>query len=224
MVGTPRCGVRSYRRPLGSVWPAKQRGRRSAASLPRWVPRSASGQQRHEQATKRNRPQNRPEKSKDRERPGALRQAAADNNPILDEHLPTGVSTQSASDSPNPANARPPRATLHSVASLLLWIVRRHAVSAQASDAMMSLLERPLSPPRPTENQVKEFLGESLPPGSKLWSKEGDTSEVRHDAAYVELPDGRKLVVVILTRGAADDKTLLPGIGKRLLGEVGSRK
>jgi len=112
------------------------------------------------------------------------------------------------------------RASANSFASLLLWIVRRHAISPQASDAMMSLLERPLSPPRPTENQVKEFLGESLPAGTKLWSKAGDTSEVRHDAAYVELPDGRKLIVVILTRGAADDKTLLPGIGKHLLAEL----
>ena len=60
----------------------------------------------------------------------------------------------------------------------------------------------------------------SLPPGAKLWSKEGDTSEVRHDAAYVELPSGRKLVVVILTRGAADEKALLPSIGKHLLAEL----
>jgi beta-lactamase class A len=112
------------------------------------------------------------------------------------------------------------RASANSFASLLLWIVRRHAISPQASDAMMSLLERPLSPPRPTENQVKEFFGESLPPGARLWSKEGDTSEVRHDAAYIELPNGRKLVVVILTRGAADDKRLLPAIGKRLLAEL----
>ena len=113
------------------------------------------------------------------------------------------------------------RASANSFASLLLWIVRRHAISPAASDAMMSLLERPLSPPRPTENQVKEFLGESLPAGTKLWSKSGDTSEVRHDAAYLELPDGRKLIVVILTRGAADDKTLLPAIGKHLVEEIG---
>jgi beta-lactamase class A len=112
------------------------------------------------------------------------------------------------------------RASANSFASLLFWIVRRHAVSPQASDAMMALLERPLSPPRPTENQVKEFFGESLPPGAKLWSKEGDTSEVRHDAAYVELPSGRKFIIVILTRGAADDKTLLPAIGKQLLAEL----
>jgi hypothetical protein len=85
---------------------------------------------------------------------------------------------------------------------------------------MLALLERPLAPTRPTENQVKEFVGESLPPRSRLWSKEGDTSEVRHDAIYVELPGGKKLIMVILTRGAADDKTLLPVIGKHLLAEV----
>jgi beta-lactamase class A len=112
------------------------------------------------------------------------------------------------------------RATANSVASLLFWIVRRKAISAQASDAMLALLERPLSPPRPTENQVKEYLGESLPPGAKLWSKAGDTSEVRHDAAYVELPNGRKFIIIVFTRGCADDKTLLPAIGKRLLAEL----
>ena len=112
------------------------------------------------------------------------------------------------------------RASANSIASLLLWIVRRHAISPQASEAMLALLERPLSPPRPTENQVIAFLGESLPSGARLWSKEGDTSEVRHDAAYVELPGGPKLIIVALTRGAADDKTLLPALGKHLLAEM----
>ena len=104
--------------------------------------------------------------------------------------------------------------------TLLLGIVRRRAISPQASEAMLALLERPLAPPRPGENQVIGFFGEALPEGARLWSKEGDTSEVRHDAAYVELPDGRKFIAVILTRGAADDKTLLPSIGKHLLAEV----
>src|SRR4051812_7694650 len=48
------------------------------------------------------------------------------------------------------------RATTNAVASLLLWIVRRRAVSPAASDAMMALLERPLNPQRKDENQVKE--------------------------------------------------------------------
>jgi Beta-lactamase enzyme family len=112
------------------------------------------------------------------------------------------------------------RASANSIASLLLWIVRRRAISPQASEAMLGLLERPLSPPRPAENQVKAFLGESLPSGARLWSKEGDTSEVRHDAAYIELPGGTKLIMVALTRGAADDKTLLPALGKHLLREM----
>jgi beta-lactamase class A len=118
---------------------------------------------------------------------------------------------------PNKENRN--RATPNAVASLLYSIVRRHAVSPSASDAMMSLLHRPLDPLRPTENQVKDFLGESLPPGSKLWSKSGDTSEVRNDACYIELPKGRKLIVVVFTR-AGDDKQLLPAIGSYLLREL----
>lgn len=112
------------------------------------------------------------------------------------------------------------RASANAFASLLLWIVRRHAVSRPASDAMMALLERPLSPLRADENQVKEFIGESLPAGSREWSKAGWTSEVRHDAAYVELPSGKKLIIVIMTRGAADDVKLIPAIAKHLLDEM----
>lgn len=112
------------------------------------------------------------------------------------------------------------RASANAIASLLYSIVQRKAVSTSASGSMMALLERPLAPPRPEENQVKDFFGESLPPGARLWSKEGDTSEVRHDAAYVELPNGRKYIIVILTRGVADDKTVLPVIGRYLLQEL----
>jgi beta-lactamase class A len=112
------------------------------------------------------------------------------------------------------------RATANAVASLILWIARRRAVSPPASDAMMALLERPLSPPRSDENQIKEFIGEALPAGSKLWSKAGWTSEVRHDAAYIELPDGRKLIVVIFTRGTADDVKLIPAAAKNVLAEL----
>lgn len=112
------------------------------------------------------------------------------------------------------------RASANAIASLLLWIVRHRAVSSEASEGMLRLIERPINPPRPEENQVNGFFGECLPAGSRLWSKEGDTSEVRHDAAYVELLDGRKFVIVILTRGVAEDKTLLSTIGKHLLAEL----
>ncbi len=116
------------------------------------------------------------------------------------------------------------RASANAIASLFLSIVHRQAVTADASEAMLALLERPLNPPRPNENQVAGFLGEALPPGSRLWSKEGDTSEVRHDAACVELPDGQRYIVVALTRGVADKKTLLPAIGRNLLENFGRQK
>ncbi|MDQ6799543.1 MAG: class A beta-lactamase-related serine hydrolase [Acidobacteriota bacterium] len=119
-----------------------------------------------------------------------------------------------------PARPNRNRATANAFASLLLWIERRRAVSPQASDAMMALLARPLDAPQTDEGQVISFIGEGLPAGTKLWSKAGWTTEVRHDAAYIELPAGRKLILVILTRGTADDKTLIPAITKTVLGEL----
>jgi beta-lactamase class A len=107
--------------------------------------------------------------------------------------------------------------TANATASLLLWIMR---LRAPGSHEMMKLLDRPLAPPREGENQVKEFIGEALPAGTRLWSKAGWTSEVRHDAAYVELPTGRKLILVIFTRGIAGDVTLIPAVTKNVLAEL----
>jgi len=106
--------------------------------------------------------------------------------------------------------------TANATASLLLWIVRQRA---PGSHEMMTLLQRPLAPLRPEENQVKEFIGESLPSDARLWSKAGWTSEVRHDAAYIELPNGKKMILVIFTRGTADDLTLIPAIARNVLAE-----
>lgn len=109
------------------------------------------------------------------------------------------------------------RLTANATAALLLWIALGRAPS---SDDMLKLLERPLASAREDENQVKEFIGEALPAGSRLWSKAGWTSEVRHDAAYVELPDGKKMVVVIFSRGTAPDTTLIPAITRNVLTEL----
>jgi len=112
------------------------------------------------------------------------------------------------------------RATSNAVASMLLWIVRHRAVSAEASDEMMKLLARPL-PPEKDENQVAGYIGEALPEGSHLWSKAGWTSEVRHDAAYVELPGARKLIMVIFTRGMDEnDVRIIPSIAKKLIANL----
>ena len=105
------------------------------------------------------------------------------------------------------------RLSANATASLLYWIVNGRAPGA---DEMMALLERPLAPVREEENQVQEFIGQALPTDAKLWSKAGWTSEVRNDAAYVEFPDGRKLVLVIFVRGIADDVTVVPAVARNV--------
>jgi hypothetical protein len=112
------------------------------------------------------------------------------------------------------------RATANSVASIVLWIERRRAVSPAASDAMLALMQREIKMTGAEEDQVSSFIGEALTTDAKLWSKAGWTSEVRHDGALVEFPGGRRLIIVLFTRAVADDKTLLPSITRTLLGEL----
>ncbi len=110
------------------------------------------------------------------------------------------------------------RLTANATTSLMTWIARRRAPE---SDLMLNFLARPIQPERPDENQVKEFAGEALAAGAKLWSKAGWTSEVRHDTMYVEFPDARKFVLTIFTRGQASDVRLLGGIAGNVFTELG---
>ena len=108
------------------------------------------------------------------------------------------------------------KVTANSVNALLLSIARRRAVSPQADEAMMALLQRDADPANKDENQIAL----ALPEGSKNWSKAGWTSEVRHDSAYVELPSGRKLVIVVFTRGVSDDTNVVRSVATNLMNEL----
>ena len=68
------------------------------------------------------------------------------------------------------------------------------------------------------ENQVDGFLGEGLPNTSKLWSKAGLMSEVRHDVAWWEAPNQNPMLVAVFTVGEkfVKDSFLLPAIGSEL--------
>ncbi len=74
---------------------------------------------------------------------------------------------------------------------------------------MMALLKRPLNdlPTDSEENQVTGFLGSGLPKNAQIWSKAGWTSQVRHDAAYIELPEQRPYLLVVFTEGKAQAKS-----------------
>lgn len=102
-------------------------------------------------------------------------------------------------------------------ARLLTEIVRGECVSPTASRAMLELMRREPHRVGNPDIQANEFIGPALPPGSRLWSKAGYMSEVRHDAAYVELPGGARLGLVIFTRGKSDDRNLISDLARPVL-------
>jgi Beta-lactamase enzyme family len=113
------------------------------------------------------------------------------------------------------------RLTTDAVARLLHAIVGGVAVSSERSQSMMGLLKRSLDPAdlaADPENQVGGFLGEGLPLGAGLWSKAGLMSRVRHDAAYVELPDQRSFLLVVFTEGRehSQNEAILPFVAQRV--------
>lgn len=111
--------------------------------------------------------------------------------------------------------------TTNATARLLHSIIGGVAVSSARSQAMMSLMKRSLNPAdlaQDEENQVTGFLGEALPQDAQLWSKAGWTSQVRHDAAYIELPSQRPYLLVVFTEGREHSKN--PAILPFVSGQV----
>lgn len=118
------------------------------------------------------------------------------------------------------ANQSPPDhrnwLTSDATARLFVEMVLGGAVNAERSRQMLALhARRPFDPK--ADGQSREYTGAALPPGAKLWSKAGWMSEVRHDAAYVELPTGAKFVLVIFTTGHAKEKEIIPAIAKTIV-------
>jgi hypothetical protein len=113
--------------------------------------------------------------------------------------------------------------TTNAVARLLHGIIGGATASPRRSLKMRNLLKRSLKPTELSnnseENQVNGFLGEGLPPNSQLWSKVGWTSQVRHDAAYIEIPNQRPYLVVVFTQGKANsqNRKILPFISRELV-------
>ena len=77
-------------------------------------------------------------------------------------------------------------------------------------------MRRDFTNPNSTDYQGREFTGAGLPATAKLWSKAGDMSAARHDAAIVELADGRKFVLVIFTT-RPDEKGIIPEIARQIV-------
>ena len=90
-----------------------------------------------------------------------------------------------------------------------------------ASNNLIKVFQRSLDPvgrKKNPENQVDGFLGEGLPLSSKLWSKAGLMSEVRHDVAWWKAPNKNPMLAVVFTTGKelVRDQFLLPAISSEL--------
>jgi beta-lactamase class A len=118
------------------------------------------------------------------------------------------------------------RLTADAAARLLWAIDRGEVVSTAACREMLKLLRRyPGSADRRrrADNQIDGFFGQGLPPDARLWSKAGWTSDTRHDAAIIELANGRRFILAAFTEGRrlSENSRLLPALAReaaRLLG------
>lgn len=107
--------------------------------------------------------------------------------------------------------------TTDATARLMAEIVSGNIVPKARTEAMMSLMRRdPFA--KDGNSQGVNFTGKALIDlkltDAKIWSKAGWTSKMRHDAAYIELGDGSKFVLVIFTENHANDFEIIPNIAK----------
>lgn len=100
--------------------------------------------------------------------------------------------------------------TTDATAKLLIEILNGRPGSRE----MLKLLER--QPGSKADSQAN-YIGAAVPVGTKLFSKAGWTSETRHDAAYLELPDKRKVVLVIFSVNQSENTKLIPSITRTIL-------
>jgi hypothetical protein len=111
--------------------------------------------------------------------------------------------------------------TTDATARLLTEIVTGHAVSPQRSKEMLHFLRRDSSAETGQISDIPSpFIAPALPEGSKLWSKSGWTSQTRHDAAFVELPSKRRIVLVIFTVDHASTPNLIPTLAHHILDQL----
>jgi hypothetical protein len=106
--------------------------------------------------------------------------------------------------------------TTDATARLLVEIATGLSISPPRSAQMMELLKRDFA--KGAKNaQGTTYTGAGLPDGAKLWSKAGWTSTTRHDAAYVELPEGPRFVLVAFTTGHATNREIIPSVARRIV-------
>ncbi len=114
--------------------------------------------------------------------------------------------------------------TTDATARLLTEIVRGQAVTPARSRQMMELLKRNYAgTSTDPDDQAHGFTSLALKPDARLWSKAGWTSTTRHDAAYIELPNGARFVLVSFTTDHANERDIIPTIARTIIAGLDSK-
>jgi beta-lactamase class A len=112
--------------------------------------------------------------------------------------------------------------TTNATARLLVEIALGRIVSPERTKRMMDLMKRnPFIESKDADDQATGFTGKALidkkMTDARIWSKAGWTSKSRHDAAYIETPDGLKFVLVIFTENHASEREPIPIIAGKII-------
>ena len=73
-------------------------------------------------------------------------------------------------------------------------------VNAEASKAMTEIL---------LDQRFNDIIPAKLPKAVRVAHKTGNITGVHHDSGIVFLPDGRKYILVILSKGLEDEKSAI---------------
>lgn len=132
---------------------------------------------------------------------------------------------EQVSRGPNGENRN--KLTTDATARLLAEIATSRAVTPARSAQMMELLKRDFAATsKDSDDQGHGFNGIALKGmnGAKLWSKAGWTSTTRHDAAYIELPNGARFVLVTFTTDHANEREIIPTVARMVIDGIGAVK
>ncbi|HWN96419.1 MAG TPA: serine hydrolase [Methylomirabilota bacterium] len=115
--------------------------------------------------------------------------------------------------------------TTEATARLLTEMVLGQSISSERSAQMMKLLARdPFGKTSDRDDQSHGFTGPAVPAGGKLFSKAGWTSTTRHDAAYVELVNGQRFVLVTFTTSHAHNREIIPFVATQVIARFGQSR
>jgi len=119
--------------------------------------------------------------------------------------------------------------TTNATARLLTEIVLGKTNTPERTRLMMDLMKRDFTGKSDNaDDQAHGFTGIALinknMKDTRLWSKAGWTSKTRHDAAYIETPDGLKFVLVVFTENFANERNIIPTIAEKVLENLGGIK